>query len=84
MFCLLATPFGNQYWALQCPCDHSVCVCVSVCVGRLWPQYPSAHNNLATLLHSDPARAELHYRRALDLAPCHANALFNHGNLLIR
>ncbi|KAM9311466.1 protein O-mannosyl-transferase TMTC1 [Gastrophryne carolinensis] len=50
-------------------------------VLRLYPQHPSALNNLGTLT-ADPATAEDYYRKALAISPQHSRALFNLGNLL--
>ncbi|ELU04913.1 hypothetical protein CAPTEDRAFT_82789, partial [Capitella teleta] len=47
---------------------------------KYWPEYPSAHNNLGTLLSSmDASLAEQHFRSAVKQASCHSNALFNLG-----
>ncbi|XP_053574781.1 protein O-mannosyl-transferase TMTC1 [Bombina bombina] len=50
-------------------------------VLRLYPQHPSALNNLGTLT-SNTTAAEEYYRRALNISPQHSRALFNLGNLL--
>ncbi|MEE6478129.1 hypothetical protein FKM82_011750 [Ascaphus truei] len=50
-------------------------------VLRLYPQHPSALNNLGTLTHNATA-AEEYYRRALVISSQHSRALFNLGNLL--
>ncbi|XP_053320193.1 protein O-mannosyl-transferase TMTC1 [Spea bombifrons] len=50
-------------------------------VLRLYPQHPSALNNLGTLT-ANASAAEDYYRRALAISPEHSRALFNLGNLL--
>ncbi|XP_068133728.1 protein O-mannosyl-transferase TMTC1 isoform X2 [Hyperolius riggenbachi] len=50
-------------------------------VLRLYPQHPSALNNLGTLT-SNATAAEEYYRQALAVSPQHSRALFNLGNLL--
>ncbi|XP_044137349.1 protein O-mannosyl-transferase TMTC1 [Bufo gargarizans] len=50
-------------------------------VLRLYPQHPSALNNLGTLTTNFTA-AEEYYRTALEISPQHSRALFNLGNLL--
>ncbi|CAH2276335.1 transmembrane and TPR repeat-containing 1 isoform X1 [Pelobates cultripes] len=50
-------------------------------VLRLYPQHPSALNNLGTLTANATA-AEEYYRKALAISPQHSRALFNLGNLL--
>ncbi|XP_069619119.1 protein O-mannosyl-transferase TMTC1 [Ranitomeya imitator] len=50
-------------------------------VLRLYPQHPSALNNLGTLTTNVTA-AEEYYRNALEISPHHSRALFNLGNLL--
>ncbi|KAG8438464.1 hypothetical protein GDO86_004871, partial [Hymenochirus boettgeri] len=50
-------------------------------VLHLYPQHPSALNNLGTLTGNASA-AEEYYRRALKISPQHSRALFNLGNLL--
>jgi len=51
------------------------------CYDRLWPQYASAFNNLASLL-VNTSEAESLYREVVRIQPCHANAHFSLGNLL--
>uniref|UniRef100_A0A8C5MUF3 dolichyl-phosphate-mannose--protein mannosyltransferase n=1 Tax=Leptobrachium leishanense TaxID=445787 RepID=A0A8C5MUF3_9ANUR len=50
-------------------------------VLRLYPQHPSALNNLGTLT-SNVTAAEEYYHKALSISPQHSRALFNLGNLL--
>ncbi|XP_073506457.1 protein O-mannosyl-transferase TMTC1 [Phyllobates terribilis] len=50
-------------------------------VLSLYPQHPSALNNLGTLTTNITA-AEEYYRKALEISPHHSRALFNLGNLL--
>lgn len=48
----------------------------------LWPEYPSAHNNLGTLLMANPAAAEHHFLKAIAVAgQAHGGAHFNLGVL---
>ena len=48
-------------------------------LNRLWPGYASAFNNLGTVTE-DKAKAELCYKKAIELNSNHAGALFNLGN----
>lgn len=50
---------------------------------RLWPDYASAHNNLALLLRNDTL-AEIHLQRAVSIEPTHAGARLNLANIYIR
>ncbi|CAD5125813.1 DgyrCDS14015 [Dimorphilus gyrociliatus] len=50
---------------------------------RLWPDYASAHNNLALLLRNDTL-AEIHLQRAVSIEPTHAGAMLNLANIYIR
>ncbi|KAK7078587.1 protein of unknown function (DUF1736) [Halocaridina rubra] len=48
--------------------------------NKLWPEYSSAHNNLATLLN-DTSKAEEHFRLALKAHPQYAKAYYNLASL---
>ncbi|KAL5010414.1 hypothetical protein ScPMuIL_012719 [Solemya velum] len=49
----------------------------------LYPNHPSAHNNLGTLLSlTNPRGAEFHFREAIRLLPNHRSALRNLGSQL--
>lgn len=48
---------------------------------RLWPNYPSAWNNLGTILDDDVDAQEQHFLAAIKLSDQHLNAHFNLGQL---
>lgn len=48
----------------------------------LYPDLPSAHNNLGTLLN-DTRAAEIHYQAALRIYPDHKGAMVNLGTSLV-
>jgi protein O-mannosyl-transferase len=48
---------------------------------NLWPNYPSALNNLGTIIEDDIDMQEQHFLAAISFSDQHLNAHFNLGQL---
>lgn len=48
---------------------------------KLWPNYPSALNNLGTIIENDIEAQEQHFLAAIRFSDQHLNAHFNLGQL---